>query len=144
MTSFFKRFVLPFALPFMFSACAQTGGNKGPTLATMSGTNWTVLTMAGIAAITADRSTLRFMSDKEVAGFGGCNNFNGPVRMEAGKLMFGPIVSTKRACVGPTQEQETLFFKHLNDVRSARMLGEDLVLTNANGDTLLRLRKLPG
>jgi heat shock protein HslJ len=143
MTRLLKRFVLPFALPLVLSACAQTGGSTAPTLATMSGTNWTAMTMSGMASIESDKSTLRFLSDKEVAGSGGCNTFSGPARMDAGKMMLGPIVSTKRACVGPVQAQESMFFKHLSEVRGARMLGDDLVLTNANGDTLLRLRKMP-
>lgn len=55
--------------------------------------------------------TLNFGADGRAAGSGGCNSYGGEYSERGDELSFGPIVSTKRACVDERanrQEQQYL------------------------------------
>jgi heat shock protein HslJ len=143
--SLFKRALiqcLPLSIPFIFTACATGGGAKPISLAEMVGTQWGAMTISGMPVVEPGKSTLRFVSEKEVSGSGGCNGFSGAMKMEGGQLKIGPLLATKRGCVGPIQQQESQFLKQLQEARNFKMIGEDMVLVDANGQSLLLLRKM--
>jgi heat shock protein HslJ len=137
--------ILPFA--FLLSACVSdsTGGGSSANDLTpqkMSGSAWGVMTITGLSVVESNKSTLNFVNAEQVQGSGGCNSFSGAMKVEGGVLRLGPIIATKRGCVGPIQAQEDRFLKALADVRGMKMQGEDLVLTNDKGEVLSRLRKM--
>ena len=86
------------------AACAGTIEPVAP--ASLVGTRW-----VGIADGADPRSLprLEFVREGRLAGYTGCNMMSGTWQLEAGEIRLGPIVATKRMCVGPEGEVERRF-----------------------------------
>ena len=72
----------------------------------LAGTRW-----VGISEGADPRSLprLEFVRDGRLTGYTGCNLMSGTWRLEAGEIRLGPIVATKRMCIGPEAEVERRF-----------------------------------
>ena len=68
-----------------------------------------------------------------MAGFTGCNMMSGTWSEEGGALRFGPIISTKRFCVGPAGDVEKAVLAAMGDGARAVRSGDRLVITSASG-----------
>ena len=78
--------------------------------------------------------TLSF-GDGRVSGRGGCNLYSGPAEIGDGTLKFGPMISTKMACLeNGLMQQEAAYLKALQSARSYAV-GPDgkLNITTAGG-----------
>ena len=75
---------------------------------------------------------LEFITSERVAGYTGCNMMSGGWRMEGGAVRVGPLVSTKRACVGPESEIERRVVAAL--AGTVKREGDRLVFTGAGGE----------
>ena len=113
-------------------ACA-TGpeGTAPPPAAPQSlvGTRW-----VGVTADDVDprqRPRLEFVSAERVAGYTGCNMLSGTWSMQGGEAKLGPLVTTKRACIGPGAEIERRVVSAL--AGSMRREGERLVFVAPDG-----------
>lgn len=93
------------------AACAATiepvalaAGASVPT--SLVGTRW-----VGVAEGADPRSLprLEFVRDGRLTGYTGCNLMSGTWRLDAGEIRLGPIVATKRMCIGPEGEVERRF-----------------------------------
>lgn len=81
-------------------------------------------------------------AEQRVQGFSGCNRFFGNLSMAEAKadattgvaLTFSNIGMTRMACDGETQESP--FMQALQETRSMRFTGADLVLLDASGEAL--------
>ena len=74
---------------------------EGPSLV---GSRW-----VGVAASDADPRQLprlEFVSAERVAGYTGCNMLSGTWGVQGGEPRLGPLVTTKRACIGPGGDVE--------------------------------------
>jgi putative lipoprotein len=97
---------------------------------TLAGTRW-----IGVVAGDPDPRTLprlEFLGGGRVTGYTGCNMLNGAWRMEGGEVRLGPLVTTKRACLGPEGDAEQRFLAAAGG-RVARE-GERLVFTGPRGE----------
>lgn len=94
-------------------------------LAPLVGTQWVLVDVNG-APMNAAKTTLRFGAASKVSGNGGCNDYNGAVRMHTGTVMFGPIQTTRMACAPPIMEQETKYFDALVGARGVESDGASL------------------
>lgn len=74
-----------------------------------------------------------------VTGSGGCNRITGRYESGDGGLRFGPLISTKMACV--SMETETAFLRALGETRSYRVRGRTLDLLDDRGRLLARLEE---
>ena len=74
---------------------------------------------------------------QRVSGSGGCNRMSGSYEAGHGMLRFGPLVSTKMACV--SMETETAFFRALERTRGYRIHDRTLTLTDDMGRVLALL-----
>lgn len=91
-------------------ACAATppgvpsAGASAP--ASLAGTRW-----VGISEGADPRALprLEFVREGRLTGYTGCNLMSGTWRQEAGEVRLGPIVATKRMCVGAEGEIERRF-----------------------------------
>jgi putative lipoprotein len=72
-----------------------------------------------------------------VTGSGGCNRFSGTFEVGRGSLRFGPLVSTKMACM--SMETEVAFSRALDRTRLFRIRGRTLDLIDDTGRVLVRL-----
>ncbi|MBZ2168183.1 DUF4377 domain-containing protein [Marinobacter sp. F4216] len=80
------------------------------------------------------------LHDMAVMGFDGCNNYRGAIqRVDASELVFGPLASTRKACIDmriPAQ-----FGANLDQVRSYTIKGTQLSLNDGEGRELLGFQK---
>lgn len=113
---------------------ADAGGEAGR--ATVLDGNWRVRSIDG-KRLQGNPATVEFRGGR-MNGSTGCNRFGGGFRFDHGRLTAGPLVTTKRACPGPTMQQEArllgLFGQRLS--ASTNRNGR-LVLAARNGQTIV-------
>lgn len=77
-----------------------------------------------------------------VAGFDGCNRFNGPAELGAGEaIRFPNLATTRMACLGDTAAIERRVLAALEATRTMRIEGAGLTLLGADGQSLLGYRR---
>jgi len=121
-------------------ACASAPQAEAPSRAaaaapaaaplSLTGTRW-----IGVVEGSPDPRSLprlEFITSERVAGYTGCNMMSGGWRMEGGTVRVGPLVSTKRACVGPESEIERRVVAAL--AGTVKREGDRLVFTGAGGE----------
>ncbi|HWK88694.1 MAG TPA: META domain-containing protein [Longimicrobium sp.] len=110
---------------------AQAQGGSSP----LAGTSWRLVELNGQPPVAGgDTLTLVFAADEpRVSGYGGCNQFNGPYAQNGASLRFGPLASTRRACLEPAlNTQETAYFQALESTTRYAIEGGQLVLYRGN------------
>ncbi|HEX5871158.1 MAG TPA: META domain-containing protein [Longimicrobium sp.] len=113
------------------SVPAQAQGGNAP----LAGTSWTLVELNGQPVLPAGEPlTLNFAADEQrVSGNGGCNQFSGPYTQNGASLRFGPLISTRRACVEePLNAQETAYFQALESTTRYSVEGGQLILYRGN------------
>jgi heat shock protein HslJ len=115
-----------------------------PVLDPLDGTRWTLDMTQKIDVEGADSvvSSINFASG-QVSGSGGCNGFGGSYTVDGAALTFGPLVSTQIACDGPKGLVEAVVMERLGQVAGFSVTAEELLLTDASGETLLRYVPAP-
>jgi len=96
----------------------------------LAGTRW-----IGVVAGNPDPRTLprlEFVTSDRVAGYTGCNMLNGAWHQEGASIRVGPLVTTKRACVGPEDDVERRLLAAL--MGTVKREGDRLVFTGAHGE----------
>ncbi|HEU0014501.1 MAG TPA: META domain-containing protein [Longimicrobium sp.] len=125
-----------FALALMvgsLGAClpVQAQGGTSP----LAGTSWRLVELNG-QRVVAGGETLTLVFDAaepRVSGFGGCNEFFGPYTQSGASLRFGPLASTRRACLDPAlNTQETAYLQALESTTRYAIEGGRLVLYKGN------------
>jgi heat shock protein HslJ len=94
------------------------------------GTRWIG---AGKGADPRTLPRLEFIQEGRMSGFTGCNLLSGGWRMEGGEVRLGPIVTTKRFCVGPEGETERRMLAALGETSRVTREAGKLVLTAPDG-----------
>lgn len=82
--------------------------------------------------------------DGRVSGSGGCNRISGKAEISGSRIRFGPVASTKMACVPAAMDQEAKFLTALGDARKWRIDGRrgKLYLLDGQGDEVLLLARM--
>lgn len=106
----------------------------------LEGTLWKLASVGGqtVSATSSAHLSLR-PQEGQAEGSGGCNSFSGAYTHGQGKLSFGRMASTMRACL-EGMETETAFQQALEATRGYRVLGSVLDLLDADGRVLARLQ----
>lgn len=120
---------------------AGPGGEAEP----LGGTAWHLADLGGQPAVvgTGDAvPTLMFAADEpRASGNGGCNQFSGPYTQNGASLSFGPLVSTRRACVDEAaNRQETAYLRAL-ETTTRYAVYDDLLVLYAADQVVARLRR---
>jgi heat shock protein HslJ len=76
---------------------------------------------------------LEFAEGGKLSGYTGCNMMSGSWREEGGEARFGPIISTKRFCVGAGGEMEKRLMAALAPGARGVREGDRLVLIAPGG-----------
>lgn len=101
------------------------------------------LILAGTSWTAVDGSqTLAFQQGK-MGGHGGCNGYGAAYHQKGSALRFGPIMATRMACAPAVMRGEQRWFERLDAVRRADVSRGQLVLRNAAGQVVLRLKRQP-
>ncbi len=118
------------------AGCATSGAGEAP----LEGTAWVARDIGDAAMIEGVRSTLEFGAEGRVFGDTACNRYNGSLeRDEDGRVSFGAIASTRRACRPAVMDQEQRFLEALGRTRRIERDGDWLRLRGEGGEVLARL-----
>jgi putative lipoprotein len=101
---------------------------------------WIAEEIAGAPVAAGVTSSLTLAADGKAHGTGGCNNFTGGWKRDGAALALGPMGATMMACPAPASDQEAAFFHALDATRGFRIEDGRLVLLDAGGAPLARLR----
>lgn len=83
----------------------------------LPGTSWNLVDLDGAAPVGETTPGITFTEDGTVTGTTGCNSFNGQVTIDGSQLSFGPLATTRMACLDPAvAEQEQAFLAALEAV----------------------------
>ncbi len=128
-------FTLLFA-PALLAGCETThktpGAATAPRAEGITNKYWKLVTLEGQPVKMApdqEREAYFMLKDSSrVAGFGGCNVLNGSYELQAGqmRLRFTNLLTTLKACPGPSQEPA--FLQVLNQTDNYTMRGDTLML----------------
>jgi putative lipoprotein len=85
----------------------------------LPGTSWQLVDLDGAEPVEGAVPTMVFGDDGTVSGNASCNTYSGEVSIDGSELTFGPLPTTRMACVdAAVAEQETAFLLALESVAS--------------------------
>jgi heat shock protein HslJ len=104
----------------------------------LAGTNWTFVSIGGVAVAGGRPTALQFDGNR-LSGSAGCNRFSGRYTAADGTLTAGPLMATEMAC--PGMELEQAFFKLMASPVSLTFAEDGtLILTGSEGRTAVLRR----
>ena len=98
--------------------------------ASLVGTRWTGVVEGADPRILP---RLEFATEGRVVGFTGCNMLSGAWSIAGGEVKLGPMVTTKRGCVGPAGDIERRLLAVLGETGRVVREGGKLVLVGPDG-----------
>jgi len=111
---------------------------------TLVGTEWVLADLAGTPAIANSKASLAFPESGRVAGNGSCNRFTGSVTVSGDTLKFGPLASTRMACMdGGVSQQEDAYLKALGNATRYEYRDPNLLIFATGYDKPLRFIRAP-
>ena len=91
----------------------------------LAGTSWVLVDLEGATPVGETPPTLAFDDADGVSGTTGCNQYSGEVTIEGNELTFGPLATTRMACLdNATAAQEQDFVGAVQSVTSYTIDGE--------------------
>ncbi len=81
------------------------------------------------------------LTEGRVTGTTGCNRLNGNVKADSRQILFGPLVTTRRACVGEGAELESKFISELTLPFTYQIANMKLILLRA-GKPVMTFKKV--
>jgi heat shock protein HslJ len=105
--------------------------------------SWTLAAIDG-EAVEAVGATpdLRVFEDGKVAGVAGVNRFNAEIQATDGRVLFGPVATTKMAGPPEAMELENTYLARLGAVSSYEVEGDTLRLWAGDNEALTFERTL--
>jgi heat shock protein HslJ len=138
----------PAALLALAACVVGPAAGPGGEAERLEGTAWQLEELNGrpaVAATGGDVPTLAFAADEpRASGNGGCNQFGGSYTRTRAALQFGPLASTRRACVDEAaSRQETAYLQALQST-TRYAIYDDLLVLYAGDQVVARLRRSGG
>ena len=102
----------------------------------LDGTKWalsTVITGEAASHQAGSEKAWLTLNGERVTGSTGCNEFQGTVARASGKLTFGELATTRRACAGDAAKLETIVLNGLKGELSYQIDGSTLQLRSSGG-----------
>ncbi|MGI9481772.1 MAG: META domain-containing protein [Hyphomicrobiales bacterium] len=106
------------------------------------GGTWLVEDIDGRGVIDRARTTIGFEPSGRVFGSGGCNNFQGNAEISGAGVKFGPLAVTRKMCPRALMDQETRFFKALENAVRYEIDGAFLRMFDREGKAIIRATRL--
>jgi heat shock protein HslJ len=103
---------------------------------TLDGTKWalsTVITGQTAAHHAGSEKAWMTLNGERVTGSTGCNEFQGKVARSPGKLTFGELATTRRACTGAAATLESVLLKGLQGDLIYQVDGSTLQVRSTTG-----------
>lgn len=106
-------------------------GTAGSTInVDLTGGEWRPAFLIASELPEKNRIVVKFSTEGDVSGNGGCNRFAGPYRISGNAIKIGPIMSTRMGCPA-TMRLEGTFFSVLRTATTFRQDGNKLFLFDA-------------
>ena len=135
---FFLLLLAGFFLVFL-QGKQMAGQNLGGGGAGLTGKQWRPV-FVGAEPVAADAGLhVRFESDGNIRGHGGCNGFFGSLEKTDAGVKVGPLGSTKMACPEPIMNLEQNFLESLQATTTFEVNGERLTCLDDERKLLLEL-----
>lgn len=113
--------------------------------ASLVGTEWVLRDLAGTPALEKPEATLGFPDAGHAAGNGSCNRFNGSVTILGTSIKFGPLASTRMACIANgIGDQEDRYLKSLAAATRYELRGAKLLIYFEGSDKPLTFSRAAG
>ena len=112
------------------------GNSSSSEPASFEGVPWTLV--SGLQASSDAATPGATFANGIVGGSAGCNHFTAPYTVDGDKLEIGTIATTQMACPPPQAAVEQAYLAALDKVASWRTDGDELVLSDGDGNELLR------
>jgi heat shock protein HslJ len=131
-----SQLLVVISVSFSLIACSSTHNAKATNpgassnaLASLIGTEWVLRDLAGTPALDTPQATLQFPEAGRVAGSGSCNRFTGSIEVSGTSLKFGPLASTRMACMNNgVSDQEDRYLKALGAATRYALENGDLLI----------------
>ena len=125
-----------------FVANAQPGRNMSTDQRVLAGTDWRLLSLGpagGEAGLVAGTTvTLKFGEDGRASGSTGCNAYSGTYQVRGDAISFGRLISTRRACLDQSaNQQEQRFLSALEAANRFRLSANRLTILSDRSRTVL-------
>lgn len=117
---------------------AGCGGDGGGDASDIQNTPWALVSGAEITLSGGIVPSVAFLDGGKASGNSGCNRFMTDYTLDGDSLSFGQIAGTMMACQPPADEIEKAYLAALEKVASWEVDSEQLVLSDADGNELLR------
>ena len=125
-------------------AVSGCGGEASSVVVPLPGTSWILVEIAAAPVVERGRATLEFAESGRASGNGSCNRFSGVATMAGDSLSFGPLMSTKMACVeAALTAQETRYLAVLGAALRYAVSGDTLRIYTTRGEELRFVRAGP-
>lgn len=126
----------------LLMACGGSG--VASVAVPLPGTRWALSEIAGAPVVEPGRATLEFEESGRASGNGSCNRFSGTATITGDSLTFGPLISTKMACVEEAlTAQEGRYLGILGTAQRYAVTGDTLRIYTPAGEELRFLRVMP-
>lgn len=108
----------------------------------LEGTRWLltgILENGGVSSLVLDTEITAVLSEGQLSGSAGCNQYSAPITVEGRTVSIGPAASTRMFCAEPegVMEQEQAYLAALEQAVQVEISRETLKFTNADGLPLL-------
>jgi putative lipoprotein len=87
------------------------------------------------------KTNLSFGEKNRMFGNSGCNRYSTVYILQAGKIDFQPIISTKMACGGEAMKQENTFFSVIDKVEKYKIKGNYLIFFDKSQRNVLKFAR---
>ena len=121
---------------------AQTPASSSSAESKSANTQWRLASFGASGTespvIEGTTITLKFGADGRGGGSGGCNSYGGEYRERGDNLSFGQIISTKRACLEQSaNQQEQRYFAALESASKFKISDNRLTIFHGDGRSVL-------
>jgi heat shock protein HslJ len=106
----------------------------------LAGSSWLAIgynngKQAVVSVSAGSELTAIFGKDGNLTGSAGCNEYNGPYKVDGAKITIGPLASTRKSCNDPegVMEQETQYLTALQSAATYQIEGNRMELRTAAG-----------
>jgi heat shock protein HslJ len=120
----------------LFGTTELVFGDGSAQDATLTGQEWSLVTIGGAPLPAGSGITASFGEDGTVTGSGGCNQYTGPYTVDGESLSVGPLAATRMSCGQVSDDLESTYLGALEAAMGFAISGTDLVISTSNGVTL--------
>ncbi len=120
----------------IFGTAELVFGDGSATDATLTGQEWSLVSLGGAPMAADSGITATFGEDGTVTGSGGCNRYTGPYTTDGESLTVGPLASTRMSCGQVADDLERTYLGALETAFGFAISGTDLVISTASDLTL--------